>query len=73
MDLKSWLSETGTSQAEFAEKVKAATGRCSQALVSQWLRGVTRITRDQAVAIEAATGGAVTKEEALFGQPEAAA
>lgn len=58
MNLKTYLRKTRTTQQAFADALGV-----SQGLVSQWIKGVTRITGEQAVEIEDKTGGQVTREE----------
>jgi DNA-binding transcriptional regulator YdaS (Cro superfamily) len=60
MNLQEHLTETGQSQGDFGAKL---TPPASQALVSQWIRGVTRITLHYALQIERETGNAVTPQD----------
>ena len=55
MDLKTYLETAKKTQAEFAEDLDVTQG-----LVSQWLRGVTRITAERCRDIERVTNGRVT-------------
>lgn len=60
MHLNEHLKESGESQSEFgADLVPPA----SQALVSQWVRGVTRITLSYALQIDRKTRGKVTPQD----------
>ena len=65
MTLIEYLDQHGISQSEFGAKF---TPRVSQSLVSQWLRGTTRMTLDRAIECKRITGGQVTEEDcaALF-------
>lgn len=56
MDLKTWLSETNTSQSALAEPL-----RVTQSAVSQWL--ASRVPAERVLDVERATGGAVTRFE----------
>lgn len=56
MNLKKYLETT--TQAAFAHTLGVTQG-----LVSQWVRGVTRITAEQAVRIESATEGKIKRHE----------
>lgn len=66
MDLAAYLKKHDVSQDEFAQKLG-----CSQGLVSHWLKGRIDVTKEWAEKIELATGGEVSKEEAIFGCPPA--
>lgn len=69
MQLHSYLKQTGLSQGEFGQKLAPVA---SQGLVSQWIRGKTRITLDYALQIETATEGQVTPKDCseMFSAPE---
>lgn len=56
MKLSEYLATT--SQAELGSLLNV-----SQSVVSQWLRGETRITAERAIQIEKATNGKVSREE----------
>jgi DNA-binding transcriptional regulator YdaS (Cro superfamily) len=60
MQLQSYLKETGQSQDEFGQKL---VPKASQGLISQWIRGKTRITLDYALQIATASSGAVTPQD----------
>lgn len=60
MRLDAYLKERGMTQAAFGATL---TPSASQSLVSQWIRGSTRITLAQALDIEAKTSGAVTPHD----------
>lgn len=60
MHLQEHLKHAGISQHEFGQGL---TPPASQALVSQWLRGVTRITLDYALQIERKSNGQVTPQD----------
>jgi len=60
MQLEEHLKETKQSQGDFGKRL---TPPASQGLVSQWVRGVTRITLDYALQIERETAGAVTPQD----------
>jgi DNA-binding transcriptional regulator YdaS (Cro superfamily) len=57
MSLADYLQQTGTSQRHLAELVGVTQGR-----VSQWLGGET-IPPERCIAIQTATGGALTCEQ----------
>lgn len=58
MDIKSYLSDRGLSQEQFAKQIGVTQG-----LVWQWLDGRTRITPERAKEIESKTEGAIGKHE----------
>lgn len=60
MRIDAYLKEKGMTQAAFGATLVPAA---SQSLVSQWIRGSTRITLQQALDIEAKTSGAVTPHD----------
>lgn len=60
MHLETHLKDSGQSQSVFGARLVPPA---SQGLVSQWVRGVTRITLDYALQIERETGGAVTPQD----------
>jgi DNA-binding transcriptional regulator YdaS (Cro superfamily) len=60
MHLHTYLKEIGLSQAEFGESLDPPA---SQGLVSQWIRGVTRVTLYYALQIDAKTGGKVSPQD----------
>lgn len=60
MTLEKFLKESTQSQGVFGSKLSPPA---SQGLVSQWVRGVTRITLDYALQIQRETNGAVTPQE----------
>lgn len=60
MNISSYLKNTGSSQASFGAQLMP---QASQALVSQWVRGVTRITLDYALQIERVTQGTVSPQD----------
>lgn len=60
MHLDAHLKQSGRSQGEFGSKLNPPA---SQALVSQWVRGVTRITLDYALEIDRESGGDVTPQD----------
>lgn len=57
MNISCYLKNIGASQAWFGKQL---VPRASQGLVSQWARGVTRVTLDYALQIERLTNGAIT-------------
>lgn len=69
MQLHSYLKKTGQSQGEFGQRLIPVA---SQGLVSQWIRGKTRITLDYALQIESVTGSEVTPKDCaeMFTSPE---
>lgn len=69
MRLDDYLREHKLTQAQFGAKLNPAV---SQAQVSQWVRGITRVTLEQALQIDQVTGGAVGPADcaALFGARE---
>lgn len=60
MRLDAYLKEKGMTQAAFGATL---TPPASQSLVSQWIRGSTRITLAQALDIEAKTSGDVSPHD----------
>lgn len=60
MHLDTHLKETGQSQAAFGARLNPPA---SQGLMSQWIRGVTRITLHYALQIDRETGGAVSPQD----------
>lgn len=60
MHLDKHLKEAGLSQADFGSRLVPPA---SQGLISQWVRGITRITLDYALQIERESGGAVTPQD----------
>ncbi len=58
MNLPDYLQASGLTQTEFARRI----GR-TQGAVSQWLRCATKVSAENAIRIEKATGGAVTAAE----------
>jgi len=58
VDIKTYLSDRGLSQEQFAKQIGVTQG-----LVWQWLDGRTRITPERAKEIEDKTDGAVCKHE----------
>jgi DNA-binding transcriptional regulator YdaS (Cro superfamily) len=60
MHLADFLKERRLSQDEFAQKLGV-----SQGLVSQWVRGVTRITLKQSLQIKRITRNKVTPEDCV--------
>jgi len=71
MDLNGYLKEKGVTQAAFAAMFEPPV---TQGLVSQWLRGETRMTLDQALQAARITAGAVGPQDcaALYGVKAAA-
>ncbi|MBN9356203.1 helix-turn-helix transcriptional regulator [Herbaspirillum huttiense] len=69
MQLHSYLKQAGLSQGEFGQKLSPVA---SQGLVSQWIRGKTRITLDYALQIADATEGQVSPKDCaeMFSSPE---
>lgn len=60
MHLEKYLKEAGSSQADFGRELVPPA---SQALVSQWIRGVTRITLDYALQIDRISCGKVSPQD----------
>jgi len=60
MHLDEYLKEASQSQKEFGDQLHPPA---SQGLVSQWIRGITRITLDYALQIERSTAGRVTPQD----------
>ena len=60
MRLDEFLKVKGLSQTAFGALI---TPPVTQSLVSQWTRGVVRVTLEQAVQIEALTDGVVTPRD----------
>lgn len=76
MDLRTYRSKHGISQAGMARKLTAAGHPCTQALVSQWERGQTVMTAEWCVRIEQITKGEskrVCNRPDLFGPIKKAA
>lgn len=65
MKLDQYIKQHKTSQKAIAAELKARGLRVNQSLVSQWIRGDTRITLRAAVELEKVTGGKVTVYEWL--------
>lgn len=62
MHLDVFLKENGLSQGEFGQRLNPPA---SQGLVSQWIRGVTRVTLGYALQISKATEDKVTPQDCL--------
>ncbi len=60
MRLDDYLKEAKLSQEAFSLKFQP---RVTQGLVSQWIRGKTRISLDQAIHIRTITNGAVSVDD----------
>lgn len=60
MELGTYLKQNGVTQAAFASRFEPPV---TQGLVSQWLRGETRMTLDQALQAARITMGAVGPED----------
>jgi DNA-binding transcriptional regulator YdaS (Cro superfamily) len=60
MHLEDHLKDSGQSQAAFGGRL---TPPASQGLVSQWVRGMTRVTLDYALQIEQESNGAVSPQD----------
>lgn len=60
MHLEEHLKETKQSQGDFGRRL---TPPASQGLVSQWVRGITRITLDYALQIDRETSGSVSPQD----------
>ena len=60
MHLETYLKETGQSQAAFGAKLNPPA---SQGLVSQWIRGVTRITLHYSIEIVRESEGVVSPQD----------
>lgn len=60
MHLNDFLKEANQSQTDFG---LALVPPASQALVSQWVRGFTRVTLSYALQIERASNGKVTPQD----------
>jgi DNA-binding transcriptional regulator YdaS (Cro superfamily) len=60
MTLDEYLKEASLSQSEFGGELSPPA---SQALISQWVRGITRVTLDYALQIERVTNGRVTPQD----------
>ncbi|MBF8177226.1 helix-turn-helix domain-containing protein [Herminiimonas contaminans] len=69
MHLQPFLKETGISQGDFGKKLVPTA---SQGLVSQWIRGITRITLDYALQINSVTDEKVTPQDCadMYKAPE---
>lgn len=65
MKLEHYIKQNKTSQEAIAARLRANGVRATQGLVSQWIRGETRITLQAAVEIERITAGAVSVYEWL--------
>lgn len=76
MDLRTYRSKHGLTQAAVAEKLTAAGYPATQALVSQWERGETPMSADFCVRLEKITEGECTRianRPDLFGNIQEAA
>lgn len=60
MHLDKYLNDVSQSQSDFGARLVPPA---SQGLVSQWVRGITRVTLDYALQIERVTGGLVTPQD----------
>ncbi|WP_194720796.1 hypothetical protein [Noviherbaspirillum malthae] len=60
MHLDDYLQAEGISQGDFGKKLIPPA---SQGLVSQWIRGITRITLDYALQIQGATDNKVAPQD----------
>jgi DNA-binding transcriptional regulator YdaS (Cro superfamily) len=60
MRLDDYLREHKLTQAQLGAKLNPPV---SQAQVSQWVRGITRVTLEQALQIDGVTGGLVSPAE----------
>lgn len=60
MHLEEHLKQASLSQGEFGKTLHPPA---TQALISQWIRGVTRVTLDYALQIQRATDGAVSPQD----------
>lgn len=60
MHLDKYLKEASLSQSDFGSRLVPPA---SQGLISQWVRGITRITLDYALQIERESSGAVTPQD----------
>lgn len=60
MHLEEHLKETGQTQGDFGKRLNPPA---SQGLVSQWVRGVTRVTLEYALQIDELTDGAVSPKD----------
>lgn len=60
MHLDQYLKETGQSQGEFAKRLNPPV---TQGLISQWVRGQSRITLVQALQIKRLTRNKVTPQD----------
>lgn len=63
MNLSDYRTANGISQARFAELLTAAGSPATQALISQWEKGSTKVTAERVAKIEEATAGAVTRHD----------
>ena len=69
MNIKQYLKDTQTTQADFGSMLGVTQG-----LVYQWISGKTKVTATRAIQIERATGGAINRAELLpdiFGEEAA--
>lgn len=69
MQLNDYLKKESQSQREFGSTLLPPA---SQALVSQWIQGVTRVTLSYALQIERKTNGEVTPQDCADMYKEAA-
>ena len=58
MNLKDWMTETGTTQLSLALRIGVTQG-----LIWQWVNGKARVPAERAVQLERATDGKVTRAE----------
>lgn len=68
MHLDEYLKAKSQSQTDFGSELIPPA---SQGLVSQWVRGITRVTLDYALQIDRVTGGQVTPQDCadMFSDP----
>ena len=58
MNLKEWMTETGTTQLDLSQRIGVTQG-----VVWQWVNGRARVPAERAVAIEKATEGKVRRTD----------
>ncbi|MCD9096162.1 transcriptional regulator [Luteimonas fraxinea] len=75
MDLITYRSQQGVSQAAFAAQLTKAGSPATQGLISQWEKGDVKVPAERIAKIVEVTGGLVTGSDLrpdVFGPPPAA-
>lgn len=67
MDIRTYRQTKNLTQSQFAELLGAFGPPAGQSHVSQWETGEMGVTPERAAQIEAATDGAISKIDLIFG------